>query len=74
MNFEVQGVEFPTENEAIQHTCASGRGHAIRISGKNMVIEKAEADRIAALGACFAYLTLLDLPDGSTRIVTVPVN
>ena len=74
MNIEVQGTEFPTEGEAIQHTDASGRGVAIRIGGKNLVVEQAEADRIAAQGASFAYLTLHEMPDGSTRIVTVPIN
>jgi hypothetical protein len=54
MNIEVKGVEFPTEGEAIQHTYADGRGVAIRIGGKNLVVEQAEADRIAALGASFA--------------------
>jgi hypothetical protein len=74
MNIDVQGIEFPTEGEAIQHTYAHGRGVAIRIGGKNLVVEQTEADRIVALGASFAYLTLHDMPDGSTRIVTVPVN
>jgi hypothetical protein len=74
MNIEVQGIEFPTEGEAIQHTYADGRGVAISIGGKNLVVAQAEADRIAGLGASFAYLTLHDMPDGSTRIVTVPVN
>lgn len=71
---EFQGIEFTTADEAIQHCDASGRGEAIRVDGRNMVVEQAEADRLAAAGVSFAYLCVHEMPDGSTRIVTVPVN
>ena len=66
---QFRGTEFPTADEAIQYTEASGRGVAITIGGKNLVVEQAEADRIAAAGVSFAYLC-----EHHGRIVTVPVN
>jgi hypothetical protein len=71
---EFQGVEFDTAGEAIQHTYASGCGVAICVDGRNLVVEQAEADRLAAAGVEFAYLCDYELPDGSRRVVTVPVN
>jgi hypothetical protein len=70
----IKGIEFPNAGEAIQHTYADGRGEAITIGGKYMVVEKAEAERLAAAGVYFAYLGLHEMPDGSTRIVTIPIN
>jgi len=73
-NIEINGIEFPTADEAIQHADASGRGEAIAVGGRHLVVEQAEADRLAAAGVSFAYLCVHELPDGGTRVVTVPVN
>lgn len=71
----IKADEFPTANEAIQHTEASGRGEAIVLGGKHYVVEKAEAERIAAAGVPFAYLHFIDHPDHPHGlVVTVPVN
>lgn len=69
----IKGTEFTSAGDAIQHTDASGRGVVITIGGKFLVVERAEADRIAATGASFAYLTPLER-EGRTQIVTVPVH
>lgn len=73
-SIEINGIEFPTADEAIQHTDASGRGEAIAVGGKHLVVERAETDRLAAAGVLFAYLFVHETPDGGTRVVTVPVN
>lgn len=66
---EIEGIAFPTAEEAIQHTNASGFGVAITVSGKNLVVSEAAAQRLEAAGVQFAYLH-----DHEGRIVTVPVN
>lgn len=66
--------EFPCAGEAIQHVNASGRGVAILLGGTPYVVEQAEADRLAAAGVEFAYLIDHEMPDGTFRIMTVPVN
>ncbi len=74
MTIEFKAIEFKTAGEAIQWTEADGRGKAVRLDGKNYVMEEAEADRLAAAGVEFAYLCDHEMPDGTFRIVTVPVN
>ncbi|HKQ48615.1 MAG TPA: hypothetical protein VJZ71_11140 [Phycisphaerae bacterium] len=75
MTLEFEAIEFDTADEALQHFCASGYGDAvITLSGKSYVIRQAEADRLAAAGCEFAYLCDHEMPDGTFRIMTVPVN
>lgn len=74
MTIDIKATEFETVAEAIRWTSASGRGVAILLGGKNYVTEQNEADRLAAAGAEFAYLCDHEMPDGSHRIMTVPVN
>jgi hypothetical protein len=74
MTIEFKATEFSTASEAIQWANASGRGRAVLLSGKNYVMEQSEADRLAAAGVEFAYLCDHEMPDGSHRIMTVPVN
>lgn len=74
MTIEFKAIEFDNASEAIQHAEASGRGEAIRLDGRNLVIDQGDADRLAAAGVEFAYLCDHELPDGSHRIVTIPVN
>jgi hypothetical protein len=66
---ELRAVEFPSAHEAIQHAYADGRGNAIHLGGKNLVVSEADAERLAAAGVYFAYLF-----DYRGRILTVPVN
>jgi hypothetical protein len=66
---EIECLEFATSHEAIQHTEADGRGEAIRLGGKYLVVSREDADRLAALGAAFAYLC-----DHEGQIMSVPVN
>jgi len=74
MTIEFKAIEFETAHEAIQWTEADGRGVAVLVDGKNLVVDRAEADRLAAAGVEFAYLCDHEMPDGEHRIVTVPVN
>lgn len=73
MTIEYEAIEFETAGEAIQWTYASGRGVAILLDGPKVVDQK-DADRLAAAGVEFAYLCDHEMPDGSHRIMTVPVN
>ena len=74
MTIEFQATEVETAHEAMQWTEADGRGVAVRVDGKNLVVDRAEADRLAAAGVEFAFLCDHEMPDGEHRIVTVPVN
>jgi hypothetical protein len=74
MTIKFQALDFPTAHEAIQHTYASGEGVAIRLRGEPLVVLKEDADRLDAAGVEFAYLCDHEMPDGSHRLVTVPVN
>jgi hypothetical protein len=74
MTIQIKGIEYANADEALQHLNASGRGVAISIGGKVLVVEQAEADRIAERRIEFAYLVDHEMPDGSWRIMTIPVN
>jgi hypothetical protein len=74
VNIQVEGVEFKTARDAVRHAKASMSSRAIRIGGKNLVVDQSEADRLAASGVEFAFLCEHQMPDGSRRIMTVPVN
>lgn len=73
MTIEYQAIEFETAHEAIQWAEADGCGVAILLDGPK-VVSQADADRLAAAGVEFAYLHDHEMPDGTHRIVTVPVN
>ncbi|MCK6458173.1 MAG: hypothetical protein L6Q92_16795 [Phycisphaerae bacterium] len=73
MTIEYQAIDFETAHEAIQWTEASGKGVAILLDGPK-VVSQDDADRLAAAGVEFAYLHDHEMPDGTHRIVTVPVN
>ncbi len=71
----IEAIEFDTADEAIQHMCADPRdGVAVLLGEKRYVMQETEAERLAAAGVEFAYLIDHEMPDGSNRIVTVPVN
>jgi hypothetical protein len=74
MTITYEAIEFETDSEAIQHTDASGRGVAISVRGQAMAVDQNDAHRLEAAGVEFAYLCDHEMPDGSNRIVTVPVN
>jgi hypothetical protein len=63
-----------TAHEATQDCTASGWGCAIRNGAKNTCVMHEEAVRIAAEGAEVACFCDHQMPDGSNRIVTRPVN
>ena len=69
----IEAIEFESAVEATQYADARGR-EAILLSGKTLVIAQREADRLAEAGIEFAYLCDHEMPDGTYRIMTVPVN
>jgi len=71
---KVRGFRFESAREAVETAKASGTGQAITIAGQTLIVTREEADRLAAEGVSFAYLCVGEMPDGTTRIVTVPVN
>lgn len=73
IEFLFNAFEFPNACEALQHSDEFG-GAAITLAGHFYVVEQADADRVAAQGVEFAYLCDHTLPDGTHRVVTVPVN
>ena len=73
MTIEFRAYDFKTASEAIQHVNASGKGVAILLDGYK-VVDEADADRIAAAGIEFAYVCEHEMPDGTVRIMTIPVN
>lgn len=66
--------EFPTADESLQHADASGRGSVITLAGRYFVAAEPDIDRLAAAGIEFAFVCDHELPDGTFRMVTVPVN
>ena len=72
---EIKATEYPSISEALQEVNASGRGVVIRVQGKTLVTEKAEAERLEYVGVEFAYVHdhYFEQYDES-RVVTVPVN
>jgi hypothetical protein len=74
MTINFKAFEFDNAGEALQHVDASGRGVAIRLRGRPMVVEQEDANRLDAAGVEFAYLCDHEMLDGSWRIMTIPVN
>jgi hypothetical protein len=68
-----KAIELPNAIEALQWADADG-GEAILLDGRNFVMARDEADRIAAAGVEFAYLVQHEMPDGDWRIMTIPIN
>ena len=71
---EFRAIECESKTDALQWADASGQGEAVLIDGKPMVVPQSDCDRLAAAGVSFAYLCDHEMPDGSFRIMTVPVN
>jgi hypothetical protein len=74
MTITIHGLRFDTVGDAIQHWYAGGRGTVISVGNGYFVVEKSEAERIAAARVPFAYVFDHPMPDGTYRTVTVPVN
>ena len=70
----IHAIECESNSDALQWADASGHGEAILLDGKPMVVPQTDCDRLQAAGVEFAYLHNHEMPDGSYRIVTVPVN
>jgi len=73
MTFE--GIELPTRAEAVQHANADPEmDTAITLYGKNYAVPKSTAEHLETEGIAFAYLHDHEMPHGTHRIMTVPVN
>lgn len=70
----IKADEHRSASEALQAANADGRDVAITIAGRYLTLARSETDRIEAAGAEFAFLFDHTMPDGSQRIITVPVN
>ena len=70
-----EGIELPTRAEAIQHANADPEmDTAITLHGKHYAVPKFTAEHLESQGIAFAYLHEHEMPDGTHRIMTVPVN
>jgi len=70
-----EGIELPTRAEAIQHANADPEmDTAITLHGKCYAVPKFTAEHLESQGIAFAYLHDYEMPDGTHRIMTVPVN
>jgi hypothetical protein len=70
---EIRGFECDSANDALSWANAGG-GDAIFIGNKYIVCPEAESDRLAADGIEFAKLVNHEMPDGTNRIMTIPIN
>jgi hypothetical protein len=74
MRIEYRAIECTSATDALQEADASGLGEAILLAGKPMVVPPADCRWLEEAGVEFAYLHNRQMPDGSYRIVTVPIN
>jgi hypothetical protein len=65
----VRCTEYATSRAAVEQAARTPGSSAIRLEGRNLVVRREEAERLAASGRYFAYLC-----DHHGLIVTVPVN
>ena len=65
---QIELTEFPTARAAIAHARAAG-GRAIRMGGRSLVVDRADAEWLERFGSAFAYLHAV-----GGRVVTIPVN
>lgn len=73
MTIEIRGFECDSADDALSWANAGG-GDAIMIGGKYLVCPESETDRIETLGVEFAKLVDHEMPDGTNRIMTIPIN
>ena len=66
---EFQAIEFDSAGEAIQYAQAAGKGEAILLDGKNLVVDQDVPGRLTAGAVEFAYLC-----QHKKHIVTIPVD
>jgi hypothetical protein len=67
-----RAYEFNNAHEAIQH--AAERGEAVLVFGRHMVVDSATLDMLYNARVEFAHLCDHEMPDGTHRIITVPVD
>jgi hypothetical protein len=70
---EIRGYECDTAIDALSSANAGG-GDAIMIGGKYLVCPEVEIERLETDGIEFAKLIDHEMPDGTFRIMTIPIN
>ena len=70
---EIRGYECDSADDALSWANAGG-GDAIFIGGKYVVCPEDESNRLATEEIEFAKLIDHEMPDGTSRIMTIPVN
>lgn len=70
---KIQVTPCDSMSDAIQWADAAG-GRAILLGGKTVVVATTDAERLEMARVDFAYLCDHEMPDGSHRIVSIPVN
>lgn len=73
MHITFRGIEFDSACEAMQHADDTG-GKPITLANRFFAVSRAEADRLQDEGISFAILCDREMPDGTYRLVTIPVN
>jgi hypothetical protein len=74
MTINIRAIACDNADDALGWADASGYGEVILLDGEYLVVKQAEADRLAEAGVEFAYLIDHEMPDGSFRMMTIPVN
>lgn len=74
MNTQIEAREYKTAREAIRAAERTRGASAIRIGRCYWVVGKERVRELEADGLPFAHLGFAFAPDGSQRIVTIPVN
>ena len=72
MTIRFHAREFDGARDAMQYADVAG-GVAVLLGARHFVVDQSEATRLGAAGVEFAYLCEFELPDGTPRIVTIPV-
>jgi hypothetical protein len=73
---DIEGFQFDTIGEALQHVDASGRGVVGGVYGIDgyLVVERAMADKLDEARLLRAYFYDHIMPDGTSRVMSVPVG
>jgi hypothetical protein len=75
VTFTFEGIELQSAGEALQHANADPRyDTAILLNCRHYAVARTTAQHLAASGVQFAFLGEHEMPDGTWRIVTIPVN
>jgi hypothetical protein len=72
MTIRFRAREFKNARDAMQYADIAG-GRAILLGLGTYVVSEDDATRLGAAGVEFAFLCEFELPDGTPRVMTIPV-